>query len=129
MDTAAAAARWVSVWAAAWPAADVDAVAALYDEDALFVSEPFRPRQSPREYVEWAFGDQRSAACRFGSPLVAGHRAVVEWWAVVVDRGGAEETLVGASFLRFGAGGLVVRQQDVWASSPGRHTVELWASS
>lgn len=128
MDTAAAAARWTAVWAQAWPAADVDAVAALYADDALFVSEPFRERQAPREYVAWAFADQRSAECRFGTPLVSGRRAVVDWWAVVVDRAGAAETLVGASFLRFGGDGAVVEQRDVWSSSAGRHEVGGWAA-
>jgi hypothetical protein len=128
VNASVAAARWAAVWADAWPAADVDAVAALYADDALFVSEPFRERQAPREYAAWAFADQRSAECRFGAPLVSGDRAVVDWWAVVVDRQGSAETLAGASFLRFDGSGGVVEQRDVWSSAPGRREVE-WAAT
>jgi hypothetical protein len=69
MDAAAAADRWTTTWARAWPAADADAIAALYAPDAVFYSHPFRERQGPREYVEWVFADQAEAECRFGAPV------------------------------------------------------------
>jgi ketosteroid isomerase-like protein len=54
------------VWERAWPAVDVDGIAALYAEDALFHSHPFREPRVPREYVLWAFEEQAQAECRFG---------------------------------------------------------------
>jgi len=75
VDAAAAARRWADTWERAWPAADVAAIACLYAADAVFFTHPFRERQTPTEYVEWAFGDQAAAECRFGQPLASGDRA------------------------------------------------------
>jgi hypothetical protein len=115
------------VWAAAWPAGDVDAIAALYAPDAGFHSHPFRPHQAPSEYAAWAFSEQRSAECRFGEPLVSGDRAAVEWWGVITANDGSVETLAGASLLRFDADGRVAEQRDVWAREPGRHDLPAWS--
>ncbi len=128
MDIAAAAAKWADTWARAWPAADTEAVAALYTPDALFFSHPFRAHETPAAYAAWAFADQAAAVCRFGAPIASGERAAVDWWSVVTDRAGAEETLAGTSLLRFGADGLVVEQRDVWAAEEGRHELPHWTS-
>ncbi len=122
------AARWASVWARAWPAADVEAVAALYAENALFYSHPFREPQVPREYVLWAFEQQAAADCRFGKPIVDGDRAAIEWWAVLTGKDGSEESIAGTSMLRFGTDGSVLEQRDVWAIEPGRRDLFDWAS-
>jgi hypothetical protein len=114
------------VWARAWPQADVEAIAALYVPAAVFFSHPFREQQDVRDYVVWAFGDQASAECRFGAPVVDGDRAAVEWWGAITSVSGEVETLAGASLLRFGADGRVVEQRDVWASVPGRVDLPLW---
>lgn len=125
--TEAAARVWAETWASAWPAADVEAVSALYADGAVFCSAPFRDRQAPREYVAWAFADQADAVCRFGEPLVAGDRAAVEWWAVMTSKDGTVESIAGTSLLRFDAAGLVVEQRDVWAIEPGRRELPHWA--
>jgi ketosteroid isomerase-like protein len=125
----AAARRWAQVWAAAWPVADVDAIAKLYADDAIFLSAPFRQRQAPRDYVTWAFDDQDAAECRFGEPIVAGDRAAVDWWAVMTLKDGTVESIAGTSLLRFAEDGLVVEQRDVWAIEPGRHELTDWAPS
>lgn len=127
MTTAEAARRWAEVWADAWPAADVDAVSALYVDDAVFYSHPFRDRQAPRDYLTWAFSDQADAECRFGEPVVEGDRAAVDWWAVMTLEDGSEETIAGTSLLRFDGSGLVVEQRDVWAIEPGRRDLPDWA--
>jgi ketosteroid isomerase-like protein len=127
--TSAAAARWSQTWSRAWPAADVAAIAALYAPDAVFYSHPFRERQAPREYVEWAFADQADAECRFGEPVLAGDRAAVDWWAIVTSRDGTAETLAGTSLLRFDEEGLVIEQRDAWAAESGRHDLSAWAAS
>jgi len=117
----------VDVWSSAWPIGDVDAVAALYADTALFFSHPFRDRQVPRKYVDWAFADQAEAECRFGAPLIDGDRAAVDWWAVMTSVDGSVETIAGTSLLRFGEDGLVVEQRDVWAVAPGRLELPDWA--
>ncbi len=96
---------------------------------AVFYSHPFRARQSPGVYVEWAFAEQESAECRFGEPVVDGDRAAVDWWAVVTSKDGSSQSLAGTSLLRFDADGLVVEQRDVWAEAPGRRDVPEWAPS
>ena len=115
------------MWTRAWPAADVDVIDALYAEDALFYSHPFREPQVPREYVLWAFEDQAHAECRFGEPVVSGDRAAVDWWAVMSATDGSVESIAGTSLLRFDADGRVVEQRDVWSIEPGRRELPDWA--
>ena len=64
-------------WSRAWPARDADAVAALYADDAVFVSHPFREPRSPREYAAWGFADQADewlalTGTSMASPFVTG---------------------------------------------------------
>jgi SnoaL-like protein len=119
VDTEAAARRWIDGWSRAWPAADADAVAALYAEDAVFRSQPFRELQSPRAYAEWAFSEQDEAECRFGEPIIEGDRATIEYWGVVRYEG-ADETIAGIAVIRFGPDGLVTEQHDYWNAQEGR---------
>jgi hypothetical protein len=102
-------------------------VAALYADEAVFFSSPFRPRQEPREYVSWAFGEQAAAECRFGEPIVAGDRAAVDWWAAITAPDGSVETVAGTSLLRFAPDGRVVEQRDAWAGEPTRRDLPHWA--
>ena len=93
----------------------------------VFYSHPFRDREAPKEYVNWAFGEQAIAECRFGEPIVEGDRAAVDWWAAITSTDGSVETIAGTSLLRFGADGRVVEQRDAWASAPGHHELPDWA--
>jgi hypothetical protein len=127
MDAQAAARAWVDAWRRAWPAADPEPLAAVYADDAVFYSHPFRPRQSWRAYAEWAFADQAEAECRFGEPLVRDDRAAVDWWGVITTQDGSVETVAGTSLLRFGADGRVADQRDAWAGEAGRHELPEWA--
>jgi hypothetical protein len=117
----------VETWSSAWPTGDVEIVAALYSDDAVFYSHPFRSRQIPREYVAWAFAEQVGAECRFGDPVVVGGRGAVDWWAAITRANGSVVTIAGTSLLRFGGDGLVVEQRDAWAAAPGRHDLPDWA--
>ncbi len=127
MEAVAAARRWADVWSLAWPAADIEPIAALYAPEAVFYSHPFRDRQRPEDYVAWAFADQQSAECRFGEPIVDGDRAAVDWWAVIIATDGSVESIAGTSLLRFGTEGLVIEQRDAWAVEPGRQALPVWA--
>jgi hypothetical protein len=114
------------VWQRAWPRKDVQAIAALYAPGAVFYSHPFRERQSPEEYVRWAFDDQVEAECRFGEAVVDGDLAAVPWWGVVTSRDGSVETIAGTSLLRFDGSGLVNEQRDAWGRREGRHELPEW---
>lgn len=123
MTPADAARRWAATWQRAWEALEVDAVVALYHADARFSSQPFRAelrgRDGVRAYVSGAFAEEREVRARFGTPMVDGDRAAVEWWAALVD-GGRDVTLAGTSVLRFDADGLVLEQRDTWNVCDGR---------
>ena len=119
VKTEAAARRWIEGWSHAWPAADADAVAELYAHDAVFRSQPFRDTQAPRAYAEWTFSEQDEAECWFGEPIVAGDRAIVEYWGVVRYQG-RDETIAGVALIRFRPDGLVAEQHDYWNAQDGR---------
>jgi uncharacterized protein (TIGR02246 family) len=127
IDASEAVRTWVAVWSQAWQAADAEAIAALYADDAVFYSHPFRARQAPRDYVAWALADQAEADCSFGEPVVNGDRAAVDWWGAITSKDGSIETVAGTSLLRFDSAGRVIEQRDAWASEPGRHDLTDWA--
>jgi hypothetical protein len=126
-DAAESAQAWADEWARAWPAADVEALCALYAPDARFHSQSLRDHESPRSYVKRVFAEQSRAECRFGTPIVSGDRAAIDWWGVIEDRDGGLETVAGTSLLRFGADGRVLEQRDAWGSAPGRVDAPHWA--
>jgi len=111
--------RWIDGWSRGWRALDPEPVIALYAENCLFLSHPFRKDESPRDYVVRALGEEEWAEPWFGEPLVDGDRAAVEWWAFVREDG-KDVTLAGTSLLRFDQDGLVVEQRDAWAVADGR---------
>lgn len=124
MDAQAAARAWVDAWRRAWPACDPEPLAAVYAEDASFRSQPFREshegREGVLEYARWAFTDQeRLVGCWFAEPVVAGDRATVEYWAILVERG-EEVTIAGVALLRFAPDGSVHDQRDYWSLESGR---------
>jgi ketosteroid isomerase-like protein len=117
VDTAAAARRWVEVWASAWMAKDVDAIVDLYSPDATYLSVPFgdgeRGTQGVRRYLVGNFDVEDEIECWFGSPIVAGGQAAIEWWGTWIEDG-QPVTLAGASVLKFDTEGLVVDHRDYW---------------
>ena len=132
MDASEAADRWAATWTAAWKAHDVEAVVALYAEDCVHRSAPFRPphrgRQGVRDYVAGAFADESGVEeVRFGTPVVQGNRASVEYWARFRDEHGAPATLAGCGFARFDGDGLVAEVRDYWYVEAGdRPPPEGW---
>src|SRR5213078_1375385 len=93
MDTHEAARRWQRVWNDAWPGRDTAAIVALYAENAVHRSTPFRPPHEGlrqiRAYVAEAFAQETAPAeVFFAEPLVGGDRAVMEWRALVIEADG-----------------------------------------
>lgn len=112
--------RWADGYKEAWEGDDPDAAAALYHQDCVFRSAPFRDPQPPIEYTRSVYPEARAVDVHFGEPVEAGDRAAVEWWATLVLPDGAEHALAGCSVLRFDAEGLVVVARDYWHMEPGR---------
>jgi ketosteroid isomerase-like protein len=117
VDAQAAARRWKETWERAWPARDVNAIAALYADNAVYRAlafrEPDRGLAGVRRYLEKNFGVEQEIECWFGEPIAAGDRAAVEWWATWIERG-EHLTLAGTTVLRFDADGQVVDHRDYW---------------
>jgi uncharacterized protein (TIGR02246 family) len=131
MESQAAARRWAATWTAAWQAHDVEAVVALYADDCVHHSTPFRPphrgRQAVRDYVTQAFADeQRIDDVRFGTPIVEGDRACVEYWARFLDQQGTAMTLAGCAMARFDADGLITEARDYWHLQEGHEPPPEW---
>ena len=113
----AAARRWASTWNSAWPAKDIEAIAALYADEALYRAvvfrEPDRGVEGVRDYLRRNFDVEHEIECRFGEPVAAGDRAAVEWWASWTEAG-EDLTMAGVTVLRFNEAGQVVDHRDYW---------------
>jgi ketosteroid isomerase-like protein len=130
VDVTAAARTWAQTWQRAWPDRDVEAIARLYAEDALYRAYPFRQPdrgvEGVRDYLRRNFAAEHDIQCRFGEPLAAGTRAATEWWASWVEDG-EPLTMAGVTMLRFGDDGLIVDHRDYWNEFPGREPpYETW---
>lgn len=117
-----AARRWAEVWRRSWETLDVEPIVALYREDALLSTAPFREpftgRGGVRSYVTRVFGEEEEPKVYIGTPVVDGDSAAIPWWAAFGEEG-HDVTLAGVSLLRFDAGGLVVEQWDSWNVTDG----------
>jgi ketosteroid isomerase-like protein len=118
VDVQAAARRWKETWQVAWPDRDVDAIASLYANDALYRAfafrEPDRGIAGVRRYLEENFAVEEDIECWFGEPIAAGNRAAVEWWGTGIESG-QRLTLAGTTVLRFDPDGQVVDHRDYWS--------------
>jgi hypothetical protein len=117
VDVEAAARRWAQTWARSWPERDVESIAALYAENAVYRAfafrDPDRGASAVRRYLQRTFAEERDVECRFGQPVADGDRAAVEWWATWME-GERRLTLAGTTILRFDANGLVLDHRDYW---------------
>lgn len=128
METAAAAQRFVRVWESGWAAHDVEAILALYTEDCVHRSMPFRPphigRAALATYLRWSFADELPLTVRFSAPLVGEGGLAVAEFHVTAEESGAEgprsSTLAGCVFVRFTPEGLAAETRDYWHTAPGR---------
>lgn len=119
MDTGQDARRWAKTWATAWPRRDVDAIAALYADEASYRALAFREPDTPSGYLQPTFAEESDVTCRFGEPVVSDRRAAVEWWGSWVEDGEIV-TLAGVTMLRFDDEGKVVDHRDYWNQDEGR---------
>ena len=120
MNVEAAAQRWSTTWERAWPAKDVEAITALYADQATYRAvafrEPDRGLSGVRGYLARNFAAEHDIACRFGEPIAAGDRAAIQWWANWVEDG-QPVAMAGVTVLRFDPDGHVVDHRDYWNQS------------
>ena len=99
---------WAQRYAQAWEEADDVAAGALFTEDATYRSDPFsephRGRDAIRAYWREVTASQSDVVVSVGEPVVAGSRAVVEWWTQM-NSDGTPVTLPGALILDFDESG------------------------
>jgi ketosteroid isomerase-like protein len=112
--------RWAEGYELAWKEGSADAAAALYADDCVFRSAPFREPERPIDYTRRVFPEATAVDVHFGEPVEEGDRAAVEWWATLLLPDGEEQTLAGCSLLRFDDEGLVAEARDYWHLEPGR---------
>ncbi|MDF5757063.1 nuclear transport factor 2 family protein [Spongiactinospora sp. TRM90649] len=122
METRKAARRFADTWRSGWAGHDVEAILALYAEDAVHRSMPFRPEHRGRaaigEYVRWSFAEETVVRVDFGTPMVDGDTAVAEFRVHSLENG-EPITLAGCVIARFDANGLAVETRDYWHTAPG----------
>jgi ketosteroid isomerase-like protein len=123
MGTRAAAERFVRVWQRAWSDHDVEALAALYAEDCVHRSMPFRAPHRGRAglagYLRRSFAGERVTDVRFSAPIVGEEGVAVSEFRVLAEEDGAPSTLAGCVFVRFDAAGLAVETPDYWHTAEG----------
>lgn len=109
--------EWIAAYGAAWEQADADAAAALFTEEAIYRSSPFRVpsvgHEGIRRYWQEATSTQSDVRVRFGEPIAAGAKVAVEWWTTMRSEG-SEITLPGCLVLRFAADGRCEELREYW---------------
>jgi ketosteroid isomerase-like protein len=116
--------EWVEEYGRAWGEKDPDAVVALFTENAEYRSSPFREpdvgSEGIRAYWLRATSTQEEVDVLMGTPIVAGDKVAVEWWATMRDAG-EQITLPGCLLLRFAGDGRCEALREYWHVEPGRH--------
>jgi hypothetical protein len=121
--------EWADAYERAWRAGDGEAAAALYAEDCVFHSSPFREAEDARAYMRSVVPEAEATGVWFGDPFEHGDRAAIEYWATLVEPDGTESTIAGCHLMRFGDDGVVVEARDYWQLVPGlRPPHERWGS-
>jgi hypothetical protein len=109
--------EWAERYARAWEEADDEAACALFTENATYRSAPFqqphRGRDAIRAYWREVTSSQSNVSVAVGRPVIAGRRAVVEWWTQM-ESDGTPVTLPGALILDFDEAGLCEALREYW---------------
>lgn len=114
---------WLEGYRQAWENRDPEAAAALFTADAPYreqpYQDPFPGAEGVRRYWTEVTAAQSEVRFRYGTPLIAGDRAVVEWWVTMVN-GGADVTLAGVFLLRFDESGRCSDFSEYWHFGEGQ---------
>jgi uncharacterized protein (TIGR02246 family) len=115
---------WIATYNQAWLTRNADAAAELFTGDAIYQSHPLRPphrgRDAIRAYWQQATETQEELELRWGTPVIAGNRVAVEWWATMREMLDGERTVPGCLILRFADSGLCEELREYWHVETGR---------
>ena len=116
-----AAKRWADAYERAWRARDGEAAAALYAEDCVFRSHPFRELEDARAYMRRVVPEADAPEVWFGEPVEDADVAAVEYWALLVEPDGTESTIAGIHRMRFEETlqDADRKERDCWHLEPG----------
>jgi hypothetical protein len=119
MEAKAAARVWADTWKRSWQALDAELLRTIYTDETVHRSHPFREPGHPIAYAKWALAEEEGEPqVWMGDPIVAGDRAAIEWWAVLIENG-KDVSLAGTSIVRFDGEGRAVEQTDYWGTADG----------
>ena len=122
MNPRTAAQRFADTWQHGWTHHDTAAITALYHDDAVHTSMPFRPphhgKQAIADYITWSFTGESNPHVTFTTPIVDGDQAAIEFRVHTHDNG-RPITLAGCVFARFDPDGLATRTRDYWHTTDG----------
>lgn len=117
--------KWLDSYRDAWHSRDPEAAAALFAPGSRYFEkpydEPFNGPEGVRDYWTKVTSTQDELNLRWGTPLVVGNRAAVEWWVTLLNHGAAV-TLAGAMILVFGDDGLCAELREYFEFSEGHQT-------
>ncbi|HEY7197907.1 MAG TPA: nuclear transport factor 2 family protein [Gaiellaceae bacterium] len=115
--------EWLEAYRRAWEAGDTESALALFTEDVVYRSSPFREpsvgHAGLRQYWDGATGDQVGVEVVLGEPVEEGDRVAVEWWTTMREEG-EEVTLPGCLVLRFAPDGRCEELREYWHLERGR---------
>jgi hypothetical protein len=124
--------KWLAGYRQAWVDRDPDAAAALFTEDSKYREEPyadaFPGAAGVHDYWTRVTETQSDIEMDWGTPVVDGDRAAVEWW-VRMTNGGTPVTLAGSMTLLFAGDGRCRELREYWHFAPEHKTPpEGWGS-
>lgn len=114
---------WLDSLRGAWLSDDPESISELFSGDAIYHQGPFGvPHRGRREIADhWTrtLAQQQKQRIWFGSPVVDGDRAAVEWWCTVLDaKTEKPRTAAGCVLLKFDESGHCNSLHEYWHSEP-----------
>ncbi|MBN9153252.1 MAG: nuclear transport factor 2 family protein [Microbacterium sp.] len=115
---------WLDRFGTVWREGDAVAAAALHPADGVyrnspFLDEPYVGTDAIRGFWERALVGVSDIDFRYGTPVIDGDRAAVEWWVTETNNGEAA-TLAGIFLLTF-QGELVADLREAFVKQAGAH--------
>lgn len=115
---------WLDDFGRVWREGDADAAAALHPADGVyrnspFLEQPYVGTDQIRGFWEHALVGVSEIDFRYGTPVIEGDRAAVEWWVTEMNNG-EPATLAGIFLLTF-EGELVSDLREAFVKQPGKH--------
>lgn len=120
--------EWLESFGRVWRERDAKGAAAIFTEDANyrnspFLDVPFVGHDAIEGFWEAAVADVADVDFRYGSPVIEGDRAGVEWWTIL--RAGSKEYTLAGNFLLTFAGDRVSDLRESFVKQEGSRQPHL----